>query len=211
MRKRKVITRSGARVRGYFASFKSRRLIPWESLLERDALLVMEFDDEILAMREFQEQVAIESPYGQFSAYPDFHTELTTGHSEIVEVKADFALLELDVQRRLSYVGAHFAQNLQRYRVLSEAEIRQQPRLSNLELLVSYRRPPWCRGIAPQLEASARDLFVYGGSTTLQKLSETVGGKARALQFIANGLARINLSEVLCMSAQVWPAIEDSP
>lgn len=211
MRKRKVITRSGARVRGYFASLKNKRLIPWESLLERDALLVMEFDEGISSIREFQEEICVEASGGTFSAYPDFHTRLTNGEEEIVEVKADSALRNAAVTQRLSQIAAQLAVNGQRYRILAEAEIRKQPRLANLEILVAHRRPPWCRSIPHELENSTRLLLECERPTTLREFSASVGGSARVLRFIANGLVRVDLNRELDLSAVVHLPREDSP
>jgi hypothetical protein len=41
MRARKVVTRSGKRIRGKFPSTKLGRMVHWESLYERDAILYL--------------------------------------------------------------------------------------------------------------------------------------------------------------------------
>ncbi len=45
---RKVVTRRGRRFRGYYPSAKLGRMVAWESLLERDAILLIEFSPGVL-------------------------------------------------------------------------------------------------------------------------------------------------------------------
>lgn len=53
---RKVITRRGRRFRGYFPSRKLGRMVAWESLTERDVILLLEFSPGVLS---YQEQPAL--------------------------------------------------------------------------------------------------------------------------------------------------------
>jgi hypothetical protein len=40
---RRVVTRGGRRFRGFFPSAKNGCMVPWESLLERDAITLLEY------------------------------------------------------------------------------------------------------------------------------------------------------------------------
>lgn len=51
MSSRKVVTRRGRRIRGYFPSHKCGQMIAWESLLERDAILLLEFSQGVVSYR----------------------------------------------------------------------------------------------------------------------------------------------------------------
>jgi hypothetical protein len=183
MRKRKVITRSGARTRGCYFSLKSSRLIEWDSPLENDALHVMEFDDRIAFLRGHQEEIRVD---GLFIAFPDLFTELVDGTIEIVEVKDDFALTKPEVLQRLAQIAAHYERAGVRYRVMAEQEIRQQPRLRNLASLTTFRRP----GMRARLlnDPQIRELLQLSHSTTLGYVSLTLGSPARARQLLANRL-----------------------
>ena len=48
---RKVVTRSGRRIMGFFRSQKCCQMINCESLLERDAILLLEFSQEVVFYR----------------------------------------------------------------------------------------------------------------------------------------------------------------
>jgi len=201
MRKRKVITRSGARVRGYFWSYKSRKSIPWESPLERKALLVLDSDPRIASIEDYQLETEIEDGREGFIAYPDFLVHNVDGSSEIVEVKCDAALEDNEVRCRLNLVEAHFRRLGVSYRVMAEVEICRQPRLKNLETLATYRRP----GLATVLagDASVKALLKLSSSTTLGYVASRLGNMARAHQLIANGLLHADLETPL----ELWSRI----
>ena len=57
---RTVVTRSGKRFRGYFPSRKLRRMVGWESILERDAIAVLEYLPTVL---HYEEQPSEETYY----------------------------------------------------------------------------------------------------------------------------------------------------
>lgn len=202
MHERKVITRSGARVRGYFWSHKSRKLIPWESILERKALLVMDSNPKIALIQSYQRKTFIEDGGGGFTAYPDFIAYFDDGSSEIVEVKADSALRDADVLRRLSLIATHFSALGRRYRVMAEAEINLQPRLKNLETLETHRRP----GLAARLSQDPLVqtlLKLPSSTTTLGFIQSRMGNVARAYELVANGLLLADLDKPLDSSARL--------
>lgn len=201
MRKRKVITRSGARVRGYLWSHKSRRLIPWESQLERQALLVMDSNPKILWIREYQQETIIGDGEDAFTAYPDYIAKYVDGSEEIVEVKSDLALKNMEVKLRLSLVAVHFQRLGKRYRVLAEKEICRQPRLGNLERLATFRRPQARSRLVE--DSRVQDLQKLKSSTTVGYVASRFGNEARAHELIANGILRANLDEPLSLSSRL--------
>ena len=209
MRKRKVITRSGACVRGYFWSHKSRKLIPWESQLERRALLVLDSDSRVAWIREYQQETLIGDGEESFTAYPDYIVGHQDGTEEIVEVKSDLALKSMEVALRLSLVGLHFKRLGTSYRVLAESEICRQPRLANLEALATYRRP---RAMARLLmDCRVQELRKLRSSTTLGYVTSRFGNAAQAHELIANGILRANLEEPLGPSMRLEVESEVRP
>jgi hypothetical protein len=170
-------------------------LIPWESQLERDAMLVLEFDPKVAWFREHQEHVFIDTWPDDFSAYPDLVTFLGSSESAIVEVKADAALRDPALRARLNRVEAHFESQGVGYRILAEAEIRQQPRLKNLETLITYRRP--LARMHLTREPQVQRLLNWPHSTTLDSVTRFLGGPARAFQLIANGFLETDLAQPL--------------
>jgi hypothetical protein len=208
VRKRKVITRSGARVRGLFASLKSERLIPWESPLEKDALLVLEFDSAVRRMREFQECLRIGGNDGGFDAYPDFLVEPHDGAPFLLEVKSDFDAADERVRQRLDRVAAHLADASQRYVVMCEREIRLQPRLATLELLVTFRRPGAAAALRSQRDIA--DLLTEEPITSFASAQRRLRCRSRVLQLIANDLLSTDLTREISDDADLSVVLEQS-
>ncbi len=193
MFKRRVITRSGARVRGYFASVKSYRLIPWESPLEREALVIAEFDPRISRMREHQQLIEIDDEEDAFDAYPDFVFEYEDADPLIVEVKSERHARDPEIQARLTRVAQHIELQGGRYEVQLESQIRRLPRLETLEHLLTFRRP----GAPSHLieRRGVAELLRWSGQFPLYAASQRLQSRPLVLQLIANDLLHANFDE----------------
>ena len=140
-RARKVITRSIRRVMGRFWSEKSDRTIRWESQLERDLVYLLEFSPSVLRYREQPETVLL-SVGGVPRRYtPDFMVEMAA-ERVIIEVKPEKHAASPENAALFACAAEAFAKAGYRYQVLTEREIRVQPRLSTIALLLRYRRCP---------------------------------------------------------------------
>ena len=142
---RKVVTRSGRKVRGLFPSRKLKRMVQWESLLERDAILLFEFSAGVL---NYQEQPCLIHYFDDESDshrryFPDF--EIIKSSEEIVhlEVKPELVLVTPEISNKLSKVTAHYSKSSLEYRVLTEKQIRREPLHSNLKQLYRYLHTPF--------------------------------------------------------------------
>lgn len=204
MHTRKVITRSGACVRGCFYSLKSRRLNLWQSQLERDGFLVLEFDKQVVSFREYQQEVWIDAGDDRFHCYPDVIAKLVDGSTEIIEIKSDAALTDPEVAYRLSRIAAHFKTQRIDYRILAESEIRRQPRLRNFETLATHRRPFTREHLVRNTDV--REILNLGHSTTLGYVTSRLGNAARAYQLIANDLLTADLARFMHPEMRVSPA-----
>ena len=65
VRARRVITRSPTRTVGRFPSLKCGRTIHWESQLERDFVLRLEFDEGVVSYREQPETIEVSWQIGR--------------------------------------------------------------------------------------------------------------------------------------------------
>jgi len=132
MATRKVVTRSGRRVRGVFPSAKNQRMVAWESLLERDAIVLFELSPGVIA---YEEQPSIELYYEDSAPrkyYPDFALTLSDGTVAHVEVKPQKKLAKKDVAQRFNLIASSYQRQSRQFWILTEEEIRRQPRLTNL-------------------------------------------------------------------------------
>lgn len=137
---RKVVTPSGRKVRGYFPSKKMGRMVAWESQIELDAILLFEFSPGVAAFQEQPEKIQYYVDGEQFTYFPDFEVVLTHGETIHVEVKPASKLKKLELRNRLENIAMHYAKQSRKFRVLTDKEIRVEPRLSNLKLLTYHRK-----------------------------------------------------------------------
>lgn len=198
MKARKVVTRSGRKLRGYFPSFKLGRMVEWESLLERDAILLLEFSPGV---KSFQEQpVLVQYRDGDVVRryFPDF--EITTTDAELIhlEVKPETQLLRADVAHKLTKVAEHYAANGHAYRILTDTAIRRQPLLGNVTLLARLRRQD---DTLLSLSEEVRRLLT-GGALPFDVLAHQVG-RERLLKMIALGHVGCDLTAPLSGSSPV--------
>lgn len=135
---RRVVRPTGGIFRGRFPSRKSGRTVAFESLIERDALLLFEFSRGIVSYRE--QPYSIHYPLdGRTRKYtPDFELTLASGAVLLVEVKPEEKALAADEQRRLRRIGEHFSELGVAFRVLMDTQIRRGALLRNLNTLFPY-------------------------------------------------------------------------
>lgn len=141
---RKVVRHTTCRTVGYFASLKMGRLIPWESSLELDQIKLLETDGQVQSFWAQPEKV--EYPFGDTfrKYYPDFRVLLRSGAANIVEVKYSTDIATPENRGKYRAIADHYLSQGQVFRVATEREIRQQPRLNNIHVLLSAgrRKPP---------------------------------------------------------------------
>lgn len=135
---RRVVRPTGGIFRGRFPSRKSGRTVAFESLIERDALLLFEFSRGIVSFRE--QPYSIYYPFeGRSRKYtPDFELVLASGAVLLVEVKPEKKALAPDEERRLWRIGEHFSELGAPFRVLTDTQIRRGALLHNLSTLFPY-------------------------------------------------------------------------
>jgi len=185
-RKRKVVTRSGEGMRGYFPSLKNPDPIPWESLLERTALLIFEFDPQIVAVASYQTEITVEGPEGDFSTYPDFRTWDREQLPHLWEIKPNSKAANPKVANRLRWTKEFLASIGQRYDVLLGKDLLRQPRLDLLNELRHYRRS-FERDRLRALPVY-RSLCASRQPMTLGQLATELGGWNEVVRMCANSL-----------------------
>ncbi len=126
----------------YFYSLKNQSYCWCESMLERDALLVMEFDDDIERYKTQPISIQYKNAFGKVCRYtPDslfkrkssgefVFREVKMSNRVNEELKAKFALINRQIMK--SYDS--------RLEIITDSEIRVGNRIDNLKVLYSYRR-----------------------------------------------------------------------
>jgi len=183
---RKVITRSGARVRRLFYSQKSHAHVACESHLEFRACTIAEFIRSIAVLAAHQQQVTIGVSEDQFDAYPDLCFSMSDGTSKIVEVKSDSELKDDRVISRLTAIQHHFESIGTMYEVWSETFIDQEPRRSTLEELLYYRKP--ITHLSYLAKPEYHELKRRHSTVRFIEAADYLGGCLSVRKCLANGL-----------------------
>lgn len=143
-RARQVISPSGGIVRGKFPSRKNGRMVHHEGLLELEAIYLFETSPLITRYRE--QPVTIHYPDGaRLRRYtPDFELELASGEIVLVEIKPARCLQDEKIRHKFDRVAAHMQRSDTPFIILTDACIRQEPRLSSLRWIYhrAKRVPP---------------------------------------------------------------------
>ncbi|MGN6526952.1 MAG: TnsA endonuclease N-terminal domain-containing protein [Burkholderiaceae bacterium] len=130
-RSRQVIRPSGGIMRSKFPSRKNGRLVHCEGILELDAAHLFELHPRVARYRE-QPAAVMFPDRGRLRRYtPDFEVELVSGKTIQVEVKPEASLLDAEVRHKLQMVGAHMRRLDKAFVVLTDVELRRQPRQAN--------------------------------------------------------------------------------
>lgn len=148
-RAREVISPSGGIVRGKFPSRKNGRMVHHEGLLELEAIYLFEASSLIIRYRE--QPPTIHYPDGtRLRRYtPDFELVLVSGEVVLIEVKPERSLQDEEVRHKLDRVAEHMQRSAKTFIILTDATIRQEPRLSNLRWV--YHR---AARVPPSLDAA---------------------------------------------------------
>ena len=203
MRVRKVVTRSGKRIRGKFPSAKMNRMVHWESLFERDAILHLEYHPLVVS---YQEQPSIETYYDAAGEahlyYPDFCARFVHGNELYIEVKPKRYLATREVRLKLEAVAWRFREQEREFRVMTEEAIRREPLFSNLKTIHRSTKKV-ANGHSSEQFAHA---LTGGPSWSFKDLAAQMGSVRDALVLIRAGHLRVDLEATLIDDSTVWLA-----
>ena len=163
------IPKNHLHVTGGFAGRKNTRLVGYESPLEREYMLLLEFDPEVVSFEEQPVRISFLSEMGKKTPYvPDVLVHYHPPRPpELVEVKLakDFKLKAKKFAPKFKAAQQHADERGWIFRKVSEKEIRG-PYLQNLKFLREYRL------VEPDLSMLERVLMAVGAA----RRSLTVAG-----------------------------------
>lgn len=118
-----------------FPSRKNGRLVHCEGLLELDAAYLFEAHPRIARYRE--QPAPFFFPDGdRVRRYtPDFELTLVAGNTIWIEIKPNRSLADEEVRRRLRCVQEHMRRCERRFLVLTDEELRAEPRQANVRTI----------------------------------------------------------------------------
>lgn len=140
-RSRKVVTRGRARTTGKYPSWKSGRMIQWESQHELRALLWLEATPDVRALREQPCVIRYVLDGTEHLHYPDLLVE-RADRKELWEIKAARALVDPAVRRRAELLARELPSRGFQYRLVSSDDLPDKTVLANIRLLLRWGRAP---------------------------------------------------------------------
>lgn len=129
-RARKVITRSGRKFRGKFPSRKLGRMVHFESLLERDAIAILEAAADIASYQEQPRRVEYSDGEVIREYFPDFQAVAVTGEVVDVEVKSSAQFHRNAIKKKFSAIWAHYWARGELLAVVTEHDLRGERRIA---------------------------------------------------------------------------------
>jgi hypothetical protein len=183
---------------------KSGRSIHWESQLERDLVHLLEFDPAVVRYREQPVTVHYDDAGKSRRYTPDFLVEMVHG-LHVIEVKPVQYAEEPEWRELFERMAAHFAAEGVKYEVLTEREIRRQPHLDNVTLLLRYQRQ-----IVSDATVSAIRMLVASDRMRLADLAGRVAhfgsGVAGIYALLAQHLLATDLNMPIGPHSPIWVA-----
>ena len=182
-------------IRTQFFSRKCGRMVACESTLERDHLYHLEADPNVVSFQgqPFVEQYSFE---GKIHTYiPDFAVDYQSPHHrEIHEVKSRKEIDRTKVAAKYAAISQRFETMGITYRIVTDAEIRREPRLTNAALILRYRS--WPEDQIPDV----REMEINGLAVPLQAIADYRPWQS-CLPLVADGILEIDRDQLLSGSS----------
>lgn len=135
---RKVVTYRSGHFTGYVPSEKNRRIIQYESILERDYIQLVECDHDVLSFKEQPERLSWSDGVDFYDTTFDFEVFRRGGQKYLVEVKPLSKVIKYGLSELYGYArAAAIKQGYDDLELWTDRELKSMPRLGNAELLVS--------------------------------------------------------------------------
>jgi hypothetical protein len=128
---------------GFFPSEKIGRPVAFESLLERDYIFLLEYDNCVLSYQEQPITINYSFNNKDYRYTPDFLVKRSTG-TQIIEIKPKSKLLKLlskeDGKRKLMAGHNYCFSNGYEYKIITEEDIRSGSLLKNIKFLFGFSK-----------------------------------------------------------------------
>jgi hypothetical protein len=140
------VSNHGGNVIGKFPSIKMKRMLAFESLIERDYLYLLDYDPDVAWFEEQPLTIAYQLDGKRLHYTPDFHL-VEKGRDVLVECKPE-KFVNTDENRR-KFAAAHdwCLQRDWEFRIVTDSQIRAGFRLQNVKFLTRYAR----QGVGPDI------------------------------------------------------------
>lgn len=194
-RSRSVVTRSRARPTGKFPSWKLGRMIQWESINELNAYRLL---DAIPAVLSYQEQpltITYQLNGETHKHHPDTLVRWRSSR-ELWEIKPTSEAIRPEYAERTRFLEAGLPQLGFAYRLVLAEDLKKEPRLSNVLMVLKFGRAP-----IPELarEQFRQAMLAAGGVSWGHVVNGEFGAHGRniACRLILEGVLAADLERPL--------------
>lgn len=192
---RKPVTRSKGRVVGYFASYKNNRMMEWESQLERDFLMTLEVNPNVISYSVQPSTIKFHMDGKPKRYTPDVYVECDDANV-FYEVKPAKDAVLPNWQDVFAKARQYFERQGACFEVVTEDDIYREPAFSNTQLILSRRLGLHCK---PDYQALC-NIFDGNAELPLDTVSELCGPEGEslsALQYVACGYLQLDLHQAI--------------
>jgi hypothetical protein len=137
---RTVSNRGRRNVIGYFPSLKMRRMVQFESTLERDLIYLLDYDPQVAEFEEQPLKIAYQHEGKERAYTPDFRVVFTSGRIGLLECKPHCFVSKEENQRKFSAAQAWCIDHGWCFQVVTDEQLRTGYRLQNVKLLTQHAR-----------------------------------------------------------------------
>lgn len=199
------ITNGGRKVVGKFPSLKMKRMIMWESQIERDYLYLVDIDPDVVSC---QEQPLVVRYYddrdGKMHRYtPDFLLIRRGNKKQIIEVKDEKTALSEEYQQLFQRVAPVLLRAGYEFIVVTDRMVRVQPLLRNTKLLHKYA----ATRISNEHLIHLTNLFAGRAVFSLGELTTLLGSRGVSRQeifaLLRHGILSLDLGKEISIASLV--------
>lgn len=169
---RKIPRRGSKKNIGKFPSLKMEKTLWWESLTERDAMFLYEYDREVISYEEQPEPVFYVLNGKRHRYTPDFRVA-REGQIAIVEVKPEAKLESEELKEAFAEIRIECEKMGQEFIVITDKMIRVEPKLGNIKMLYRYAMIP----ILLRHQILCREFFGSKREPRLEALADFLASK----------------------------------
>lgn len=196
IRARRVVSRSRARPTGKYPSWKMRRMLQWESVAELNAMRLLDADPAVRAYAEQPCVIKYRLNGEEHRHYPDLLIHRHRGQKELWEVKPEKEASQDTVAARTAFLDGVLPNHGYAYRIVHSEDLRREPRLSNILLILQWGRAPL---EAVERERARRLLAVHPTITWSAAESGALGPSGRRIlcRFALEGILAFDVNQKL--------------
>lgn len=196
---RDVVTRRSNHFRSYTPSLKNGRSTPCESILEALFAKFCEISPLVSTyeVQPTRESLTVQGEQTQYT--PDFRVFFVNGTVCFFEVKPHERLIVPRVSALMAAAKEHFAKSGRRFLVITDQWLHAEPRASNIEKLMYYRRSV----LSPLALDCIRTKLIQHQPKTLSELCDVLG-ESDAWKLLGQGVVGIDLEEVIHSESPIF-------